>query len=355
VPPATQQGASTVNAFQEEQKPLTNHQLTALQSVHSAQDLQVSSIYHHIVSHNTKALLQLQEIKSCTQHVASCPLQGVSQALATFNSTGSHERGADLAHPELSIAIEARLSEQVLQSAPPSVLASLFTQAAQAGVMFTDNWKAAALRIADTAMQRLSTSSASEARVLTQLLWGVSELGCDPQESWLQAAAYKVSACAQEASLLACDLSTCLAALGAMGYKPDPTWASAMVEEVSYQLAEFQSDLEAGDVARLVSGLADLKLGSQLSAEGNRLLMKAVYGKVRPQSGCCGWYVVYPPAMDCSVAIGCCGTLHDVHHLACLLWSAPWKMHRSSRGIQQYVAGIDVCQWLLTVMTGTNH
>jgi hypothetical protein len=65
-----------------------------------------------------------------------------------------------------------------------------------------------------------------------------------------------------------------------MGYKPDPTWASAMVEEVSYQLAEFQSDLEAGDVARLISGLADLRLGAQLSAEGNRLLMKAVYGKV---------------------------------------------------------------------------
>lgn len=212
------------------------------------------------------------------------PLQGVADALAALKSVAKHEQAIDLSHPQLSAGVEARLHEQDLASAPPRVLAALLTQAADAGVVFSNSWRAAVLGIAGQAIQGLPTSSASEARTVTQLLWGLSELGCDPEESWLQAAAQKVCACAQDASLLACDLSTCLAALGAMGYKPDPTWSSAMVEEVSYQLAEFQSDLEAGDVARLISGLADLKLGSQLSAEGNRLLMKAVYGKVRAGS-----------------------------------------------------------------------
>ncbi|GFH13282.1 uncharacterized protein HaLaN_09133, partial [Haematococcus lacustris] len=46
------------------------------------------------------------------------------------------------------------------------------------------------------------------------------------------------------------------------------------------QLTDFSSDFQAADLTRLISGLADMKLGGQISSDLRFKLMRAVYGKV---------------------------------------------------------------------------
>lgn len=46
------------------------------------------------------------------------------------------------------------------------------------------------------------------------------------------------------------------------------------------QLTEFLNDFTARDVGRLITALADLRMGPALSADFNTKMMKAVYSKV---------------------------------------------------------------------------
>ncbi len=52
----------------------------------------------------------------------------------------------------------------------------------------------------------------------------------------------------------------------------------ALSSEVRYQLVEFEGDFEAGDLARLISGLAGMRLGAEIAADEE--YRRCVYGGV---------------------------------------------------------------------------
>ncbi|KAJ9531420.1 hypothetical protein QJQ45_006874 [Haematococcus lacustris] len=125
------------------------------------------------------------------------------------------------------------------------------------------------------AIQRLRPSE-----LLAQLLWSASELGCEPDQAWLQAAGQKLVEHADSGALFAAEFCLAIGALGAMGLQPSPKMQDAIMAEALVQLTDFSSDFQAADLTRLISGLADLKLGGQISSDLRFKLMRAVYGKV---------------------------------------------------------------------------
>jgi len=56
-------------------------------------------------------------------------------------------------------------------------------------------------------------------------------------------------------------------------------WVAAVAAEVEYQVVEFVGDLDAFDLARIASGLADLKVTPTTRLQ--EALMKAVYMRTR--------------------------------------------------------------------------
>jgi len=212
------------------------------------------------------------------QACACTSTEGFTAAHGPTGVTG----GADVARnrPLHSQASEAAFSLPSLSTVPLLQLSQVLAAAVQDGVNPTAVWQAGVL---DLIHEQLPTLSEEEMPTLAALVWAVSELGCTPAQPWLHTVAAKVQQGIESGSFLAPDFCQLVAALGSMGYKPDAQWTAALMKEVQLQLAEFLSDFNATDVARMASGVADMGLAPIMFAteDLNRLFMKAAYSKTK--------------------------------------------------------------------------
>lgn len=126
----------------------------------------------------------------------------------------------------------------------------------------------------DALLRRLgSQASALSTQQLADAVWCASELKHTPDAEALSGMLQ--SAQDRFEDFLAADLCRLLCAVGCIEQAPPAPWVAAAASEVQFQLTEFLSDFKALDLAQLISGIADLQI--PLSAEFNRVLMKAVY------------------------------------------------------------------------------
>jgi len=210
----------------------------------------------------------------------------------------------------MAIALEQAVPAGRLHDMARSEFAALLYAAAMSAMEASPSWRAAAAAAAGKHIAAAASGGDDAApRAVAQLLWGVSELvggpssaaaaaaaaataqGAQPaatsstepyvDELWVATAAKAVLAGILDAAFFAPDLCTALCALGSLGYTAAPDWAAAVAKEAEYQVTEFMADFTPQDLARLASGLADLRLQPALGPNFQPALMKAVYSKLR--------------------------------------------------------------------------
>lgn len=136
--------------------------------------------------------------------------------------------------------VDPALSLSTLSLLPPLQLSQALAGAAQSGFQPPHTWQAGMM---EYTLQQLSGLSGDEMPILAALVWAVSELGIAPSQPWLHVAAAKMQQGVEAQSFLAPDLCQTVAALGAMGYKPDAMAAVALLKEVQLQVSTKQGFL----------------------------------------------------------------------------------------------------------------
>lgn len=112
---------------------------------------------------------------------------------------------------------------------------------------------------------------------LATLAWTLSEIGHQPQQTWL-AVFYPVVE-EQLDSFFASDLCSLVCAVGLFDSKPSANWLRKVITEVEYHLKEYVNDFSAYDIARYLTGLGDLGVSGNDGFQ--ELVQKAIYLKVK--------------------------------------------------------------------------